>query len=404
MVTLDEASNIMYKLAGATPTIEPARCCKVRHKLSRCTYCIDACPTGAIQVVDNEICLDKTICRGCGACSVACPTQALTSKTSFKNFDSLIETSLNEGDLISTLWLCCSKHPLANLGSAHLETIPCCGSLDESQLIHLSSKGIQALHLLTNFCDKCPLNKAALHFKQSYQTACALMEKWGLDLELIQTQEADIDSTPFPYQGDGYSRRGFFTSIKDALQESSIAVAESTIEQHFEDQRQKLQWRDRLLNATGTGLAKFEIPRINAILDDLFALDKQPPESQYISTRFWGQAQIDYSLCSNCGLCSFFCPTAALKADTELNVGINKKNSTQEQIKKASTTNASNKKINAHLDSSSSAANVFISSHTYRACDCAQCHLCEDACPNHAIKITAELSIEKLFKLEPQSV
>ncbi len=405
MVTLDEATNIMFKLAGTAPAIEPARCTKVRHKLSRCTACVDACPTGALSVEENEIVVDKTICLGCGTCSVACPTQALTSKTGALSFDELIEVSLNSDSLDSTkerqankiLWLACSKHQLAKLGSKHLGAIPCIGALDEAQLIHFAAEGIDELHLLTNKCQECPLANAAEYFGNTYRRAKELASKWGLTLKVQHIKERHKQVSAFPYQDDGFSRRGFFGSVRQELQKSSLAVAESAIEQHFEEQREKQQWRARLLNEDGTALRRFSIPRNDAILDELYSAECQPDQDEMIRPRFAGRLSVDHKLCTDCGLCAFFCTTGTLKK-----LG---KDSAQDIARNAGNKHDAEKQNASCADNAAPADAAFEpGTHEFRACDCAQCYLCVDACPNHAIKLDCELSVAELFELKPQVI
>jgi ferredoxin len=54
-----------------------ARCI---HGLSRnrdCRRCLEICPFGAIQSVDRKIIVNPYLCQGCGACALACPTDAI---------------------------------------------------------------------------------------------------------------------------------------------------------------------------------------------------------------------------------------------------------------------------------------------------------------------------------------
>jgi ferredoxin len=50
------------------------------HGLSRkrdCRRCLEICPFGAIQSVDRKIIVNSYLCQGCGACALACPTEAI---------------------------------------------------------------------------------------------------------------------------------------------------------------------------------------------------------------------------------------------------------------------------------------------------------------------------------------
>lgn len=48
--------------------------------LERCTgcgACVEACPPGALYLVDGKATVDRSLCRECEACLAACPTGAI---------------------------------------------------------------------------------------------------------------------------------------------------------------------------------------------------------------------------------------------------------------------------------------------------------------------------------------
>jgi len=48
-----------------------AECC------DGCGACVEACPTGALFLVDGKAAIEASLCRECEACIPACPTQAI---------------------------------------------------------------------------------------------------------------------------------------------------------------------------------------------------------------------------------------------------------------------------------------------------------------------------------------
>ncbi len=43
-----------------------------------CADCVDACPTEAIQMVEEKAVVDEDTCTDCGACVDTCPSGAIT--------------------------------------------------------------------------------------------------------------------------------------------------------------------------------------------------------------------------------------------------------------------------------------------------------------------------------------
>lgn len=56
----------------AVPSVDRNRCAEA----AGCSLCVDACPFGALSVVDGGLELDKDRCKPCGRCVSACPREA----------------------------------------------------------------------------------------------------------------------------------------------------------------------------------------------------------------------------------------------------------------------------------------------------------------------------------------
>jgi ferredoxin len=63
----EEAKNVPQWLPAAD-----------KELCNACKRCIQACPNGAISLLDNSALIDEEYCEGCRTCYYVCPTGAIT--------------------------------------------------------------------------------------------------------------------------------------------------------------------------------------------------------------------------------------------------------------------------------------------------------------------------------------
>jgi formate hydrogenlyase subunit 7 len=79
-VTKTQIPDRLENAASGLPKVTTAAC------QSKCDACVTVCPTGAIQVNNNSLQLDRGACIGCSECLSVCPTGALEADLSTSIF------------------------------------------------------------------------------------------------------------------------------------------------------------------------------------------------------------------------------------------------------------------------------------------------------------------------------
>ncbi len=63
------------------PAIERYGITVDKQRCTGCGACVEACPAGALYLVDGKAAVDNSFCRGCEACLGVCPVEALALVT-----------------------------------------------------------------------------------------------------------------------------------------------------------------------------------------------------------------------------------------------------------------------------------------------------------------------------------
>lgn len=406
MITLNEAEHLVDALSSKSVEINQSHCVCVRNRNATCHACVQSCPKQALTVENNHISLDQNACTHCGSCANVCPTQAISS-CSLPHIEwalllqALSDSSRNDPDSnhqqqsvneTPQLWICCKEHPLANDNLKHLHVLPCLAHLDEVHYLLAAYYGI-SLHILHNDCSQCQNAPVEPLIRETLMSAKGIAQHWHIPYSWNLSQETTKLDSSYPTQYDvgGYSRRGFFTSIRQSMEQFGITVVDTALESTFTQNNHVPTLAEQLNQAPGK-LAIFYPQRNTALLNILFDAAQgntshKVPQSTLsqddFSSRFWGNASIDSS-CQNCGICAQFCPTGALTYKG--------KHPQSPMFRTALGVSKLNREA-------SNGPN-----HEFRCSDCIQCHLCEDLCPAQAIHITSQIKDNDLFDLEPHNL
>lgn len=78
MPSLNDFVELTQELGPRPVLIMAQRCSPVRNRNSKCDRCVAICPIDeTITIEKNNLLIDFERCVSCGACTTACPTNAL---------------------------------------------------------------------------------------------------------------------------------------------------------------------------------------------------------------------------------------------------------------------------------------------------------------------------------------
>lgn len=356
-MTSHSKKSIIGRLAaidGTAIAVDQARCAKVRNRNVECLRCAQACTSGCISLVDDELVVDSSKCVGCGTCATVCPTCALEARN--PSDAELLGACLaaRRDDSVS---ICCSRLVEALEGvldeSAVARTV-CLGRVDETLLCELAARGVKDIALFCGECSACAQRFGKQTAQMVTETANELFDAWGVDAEaaILQTApKAALASGVLADEADGIVARYFETPRqcpplnprpdegpeKDAPTKEEAFVLPHVMKDgtlpHFVPDR-----RERLLDA----LSSFGEARKASLL-----------------TRLWGCVVIDGAKCSSCRMCATFCPTGAIRK----------------------------------FDDEDGAMGV-----VHRPEDCVKCGSCRDICPENAILLLDDVKTSHLMQ------
>ncbi len=144
--------------------VNQQRCSRIRSPLSKCSKCIDICPTNGIDIKNTQINLNDN-CIKCGLCASVCPNGAISIQepTELNLYNYIVE----RGKVNNKVALTCRNN--SNI-SNDIFRVPCLGSLNLEFLL-----GIDILPFEVNvvfskeICKECSVENGINYYLNSME-------------------------------------------------------------------------------------------------------------------------------------------------------------------------------------------------------------------------------------------
>ncbi len=294
----ENLASLLVSLESGSVAVHPERCIRVRNRHAGCHRCVDACPAGAIGLVDGELTADPARCIGCGNCATACPTSTFTA---------------NDPNDVRLFASACAAMAKAG-GTAVFSDVPTYGNqavtvkslgrVSEFLVVRLARAGareVDLVHLAAG--DK----QGAALAQEVCASANSILAAWGSSVEARVTQvlPSGIQIAPTTADGTGASAPAASTPgtglrqptlAADAAKSASASPAKAAFKK---------------LRVMKDGSLPHFVPDDREALTDLL-YEMGDPVQDTVESRLWGHVVIDQAKCTECRMCAVFCPTGAL--------------------------------------------------------------------------------------------
>lgn len=365
-------TTLLSTFGDDTPACAAGLCLNQRFKATNCRLCADACPAAAITVQGARVHLAVETCLRCGICLHVCPTGVFTTPGQAQTDKRLLDAAAPLAG--RALELTCPANRQEDRTAAPVEAVVqtgrCLVSLALAELLDLAQPRQRNLWLNDSGCAACPLGQALPILHETVRQANQVLAAWQHPIRL-RTQAAEPEALASPHrvevfsdQQPAYSRRAFLTFLRTKATQmlSSVALdALAPLEPLVgapQPPEVELPYQRRHLTAAAARLG----PPVSAALS---AADLP-----------WAAVQIS-AACSACGLCSRFCPTAAIRWTTQ---------------------------TQAPAAEAGDAPPVTAFDLSFIAADCVNCGICQAACPEDALTLADTLNPGQLGRRQITSL
>lgn len=250
------------------PEINAESCVYSQLEQASCQDCVDSCPTQAWILNDDELGLNIDACDGCGHCTSACSSGALSVE-----YPWIVRQFSNR----SIALFSCEKNDI----KVKAQLLPCVHIMGMRQLLLIYNSGIQHLLISTADCDKCDRYQSSDLVHQVTQLNELLLERGEPPLKLLKRStrvwESIFSTDEIIVRGTNLSRRHFLRGDSRQL-------------------RQQMLYEDPL-----------NLPECRTVPSGQLLPVVDNPEVHWP----WS-IQLDNKRCNGCDTCMNMCPTEAL--------------------------------------------------------------------------------------------
>ena len=281
-----------------------------------CSRCFDVCSTHAITIHKKSVNVSDDLCRKCGLCVAACPTEAfLTRKhTSRSLYDQIARAASSYEECYVT----CTR-AIKRLPKGNEIVLPCVGLISSELWFSLLADYVNiSVYLPVGICDKCRTTMG----EDTYANAIGTAEEWAAASVGLEVENGELTHELTREYKRSQFVSGAIKSTERLLSRTNPALAGAqAVAKKISDHSKRLDaLQKQLENAVGL---KTSNNRTRLLTQDrklmMGALQHAPELAKNIDLK---APVVDSSLCSMCGDCANVCPTRAIDIDKDGNVTV----------------------------------------------------------------------------------
>lgn len=312
-------------------SVFPSLCMRLRFRKSDCQECAKVCPEGAISLQHGPT-ISRS-CTACGLCQVACPTEAIEvdrcSELLLLNHIESVRPEHGTRAATRGLSFLCRRAASSGTGAPRVR---CVGAISENVLISAALRGFPEVVVVRGECARCRWDHAEGLLERSIRSAMNFIRAVGITEFRVRVEVRDNNGAAVVGRREIVSDLGrrLRSRITAATEEARVVPAHTNLP------------TDPVRNAYPVAVPTRR-RRLQRIAGDLNL--ERPTRLSYDPDLPWGMVRVDAARCGACGICAVVCPTGAIRRSRE---------------------------GDSHIL-------------TCSISDCANCRLCVEACPDHAI-------------------